>query len=50
MQESIDKIEALLSDTEEKINEYEANGGEEHHYLDGKVQAYTDVLSILKGN
>jgi hypothetical protein len=49
MQESIDKIESLLNETEERIEEYKANGGEEHNYLDGKVQAYTDVLNILKG-
>jgi hypothetical protein len=42
-------VRKLLKDNDARIKEYVRNGGKEHHYLDGKAQAYEDVLEALTG-
>ena len=42
-----DRIQKLLEENNDRIQEYKDNGGEDHNYLDGKSQAFEEVLNIL---
>ena len=43
-----DKIKKLNKDNDLRISEYIYNNGTDSHYLEGKAQAYEEVLNIFK--
>ena len=40
-----ERVEELLAQTEDRLREYEAAGGEDSAYLEGKVEAYRELLA-----
>ena len=48
--DKITKIKELLEENNTRIAEYDNEGGEEHHYLDGKSSAFEEVISLFEEN
>lgn len=41
-------LQAIMKETQDRIDEYEKRGGEEHHYLDGKLAALELVINRIE--
>ena len=41
-------LQAIMKETQDRIDEYEKLGGEEHHYLDGKLAALELVINRIE--
>lgn len=48
MEQAIEAVESLAAKNEARLDEYVRNGGSDTHYLDGKAQAFYDVLVALR--
>jgi hypothetical protein len=44
---SEDKVKSMLANTQNRREEYEAQGGADTAYLDGKIAAYNEVLTAI---
>jgi hypothetical protein len=42
------KINKMMEENDKRIEDYKKNGGGEHLYLDGKAQAFEEVLSLFR--
>jgi hypothetical protein len=47
IQKALAELQLLINETDKRINEYVAAGGEEHDYLDGKKAAFDEVRLVL---